>query len=53
MGCRHDYVGITAGVPQLADDLLRRPSRQQRAITGHYRIAVLSSSSSPRRCVRV
>jgi len=34
MGCRHDYVGITAGVPQLADDLLRRSSLQQRAISG-------------------
>jgi len=37
MGCRHDYVGITAGVAQLADDSLRRPSRQQRATTGHSR----------------
>jgi len=27
MGCRHDYVCITAGVPQLADDFLRPPSR--------------------------
>src|SRR5713101_6842050 len=29
-GCLHDYVGITTGVPQIADDLLQRPSRQSR-----------------------
>jgi len=38
MGCRHDYAGITAGVPQLGDDLLRRPSLQQRATSGNMAI---------------
>jgi hypothetical protein len=23
-GCRHDYVGIATGVPQIADDFLHR-----------------------------
>jgi hypothetical protein len=35
MGCRYDYVAITTGVPQSADDLLRRPSRQRRVTSGH------------------
>src|SRR5215467_7040594 len=30
MGCRHDYVGSTAGVPQKATDLLQCESRQSR-----------------------
>jgi hypothetical protein len=30
---RYGYVGCTAGVPQKADDLLQRPSRQPRAIS--------------------
>src|SRR5260370_31816945 len=29
--CLYDYVGITAGVPPIADDFLQRPSRQSRA----------------------
>jgi len=32
MGCLRDYVSIATGVPQLAADLLRRPSRQRRAL---------------------
>jgi len=32
-GCLHDYVGITTGVLQIADDLTHRPSRQSRAKT--------------------
>src|SRR6516165_9720929 len=28
MGCRHDYVGGTTGVPHISDDLTRRPTRQ-------------------------
>src|SRR5712692_627391 len=34
-GCLRDYVGITTGVPQIADDLLQRPSRQSRATRRH------------------
>ena len=37
-GCRCDYVGIATGVPQIADDLLHRPSRQSRARSGHPRL---------------
>src|SRR5882762_2721937 len=33
-GRLRDCVGITTGVPQIADDLLQRRSRQGRAITG-------------------
>ena len=33
-GRLRNYVGITTGVPQIADDLLQRPSRQGRAKTG-------------------
>src|SRR5882724_11071282 len=33
-GCRCDYVSITADIPQIADDLLQRPSRQSRANCG-------------------
>src|SRR5712664_2401520 len=49
---RLDYAGITTGVPQIADELLQRPSRQRRAITGllhgsktHYSI---TSPARPR-----
>jgi hypothetical protein len=28
IGCHHDYVGSTVGMPQIADDLLQSPSRQ-------------------------
>ena len=34
MGCRHDYVAITTGLPQIAADLPQRPGRQRRAIAG-------------------
>ena len=33
--CLYDYVGT--GVPQIADDLLQRPSRQSRARSSHWR----------------
>jgi hypothetical protein len=36
-GCLRDYVGITTGVPQIAADLLQRPSRQSRAKSRHCR----------------
>jgi hypothetical protein len=35
MGCRHDYVAITTGVPQIAADLLPTPkSAESGPITG-------------------
>jgi hypothetical protein len=33
-----DYVSAATGVPQIADDLLQRPSRQGRASSGHFRV---------------
>jgi hypothetical protein len=42
--CLRDYVGITTGVPQIAADLVHRPSRQSRAkklpFLDHRRVAV-------------
>src|SRR6266436_10245802 len=40
-GCLRDHVGITTDIPQIADDLLRSPFRQSRAITGHSRTVVI------------
>ena len=39
MGCRHDYVGGTTGVPHISDDLLPCKSRSHRARHGHVRKA--------------
>ena len=40
---RHDYVGGTTGVTQIADDLLPRPSRPSRARNGLCLGAVFTS----------
>src|SRR5467141_2483603 len=34
-GCRRDYVAVTTGVPQIADDSLQHRRRQSRANSGH------------------
>jgi hypothetical protein len=36
MGCLRDDVGGTSGVPQIAADLLHRPSWQSRANSGRH-----------------
>jgi hypothetical protein len=36
--CLRNYVGIATGSPQIAADLLQRPSRQSRARFGQHRI---------------
>jgi len=35
MGCLRDYLGITTGVPQLADEYPHRPTRRSRAARRH------------------
>ena len=40
------YVGITAGVPQIADDLRHCPSRQSRAKTSHQGRAAIRTEST-------
>src|SRR5216684_4381831 len=34
MGCLRDYVGRMTGLPRIAAELLRRPTRQSRATSG-------------------
>jgi hypothetical protein len=40
IGCRCCYVGSTSGVPQIAADLSRRPTRQPWARTRHRVLAL-------------
>src|SRR5258706_9136019 len=48
-GCLQDYVGITTGVLQIADDLLQRPSRQSRANKRRLPQELLQPAASPTR----
>jgi hypothetical protein len=36
-GCLPESVSATAAIPQIAADLLHRPSRQSRAASGNHR----------------
>jgi hypothetical protein len=51
-GCRCDYVDSTSGVPQIAADLSRRPTRQPWAKSRHPNAASRTRNASLRRDVR-
>jgi hypothetical protein len=43
MGCRDDYIGLMAGIPRIADDLLQR---QKSAALGHEQKSCLLKKAS-------